>query len=59
MPVGISLQQRAWKEGILIKWASAIEDVRNGLMGGRPLPPYRDHLTKNVPIGKVKKNSLS
>jgi hypothetical protein len=30
-PVGFTLQQTAWAEGTLIKWASAIEDVRNDL----------------------------
>lgn len=52
MPVGITLQQTAWAEGLLIKWASAIEDVRNELLGGRPLPSYRNHLAKNIPIGR-------
>ena len=51
MPVAITLQQRAWKEGILIKWASAVEDVRDEILGGRPTPRYRNHLAKNVPIG--------
>ncbi len=52
MPVGITLQQSALMEGTLIKWASAIEDVRNGLTGARPLPQYRDCLAKNIPIGR-------
>ena len=52
MPVGITLQQTAWAEGILIKWASAIEDARNGILDGRPLPLYKNHLAKNVPIGR-------
>jgi amidase len=52
MPVGLTLQQTAWAEGTLIKWASAIEDVMNDLVGGRPLPAYRDHMAKNVPIGR-------
>lgn len=52
MPVGITLQQKAWREAVLIKWASAIEDVRDRVVGGRPLPLYVDHLAKNVPIGR-------
>ncbi|KAF2657634.1 amidase signature enzyme [Lophiostoma macrostomum CBS 122681] len=52
MPIGLTLQQTAWKEGPLIKWGSAIEDVRNDLVGGRSLPTYRDHLAKNIPIGR-------
>lgn len=52
MPVGITLQQTAWNEAALIKWASAIEDVKLDAMGPRPVPTYRDHLAKNIPIGK-------
>ena len=52
MPVAVTLQQTAWKEGVLIKWASAIEDVRNSILGGRPTPRYHDHCAKNVPIGR-------
>ncbi|MCJ1341380.1 hypothetical protein MMC09_006676 [Bachmanniomyces sp. S44760] len=52
MPVSITLQQTAWKEGVLIKWASAIEDLRNKILGGRPTPEYNAHLAKNVPIGR-------
>lgn len=50
MPVGITLQQKAWREGILVIWASAIEDVRDQAVGQRPLPLYVDHPTKNFPI---------
>ncbi|KAL8949284.1 MAG: hypothetical protein Q9222_004590 [Ikaeria aurantiellina] len=50
MPVSITLQQSAWKEGTLIKWASAIEDVRDEILGGRPTPEYKEYLAKNVPI---------
>lgn len=52
MLVGMTLQQTAWAEGTLIKCASAVEDVRNDVAGGRPVPTYRDHLAKNVPIGR-------
>lgn len=53
MPVGLTLQQTAWAEGKLIKWGSAVEDVRNEILkDGRPLPAYRDHLAKNIPIGR-------
>ncbi|KAH8774757.1 hypothetical protein F5883DRAFT_547563 [Diaporthe sp. PMI_573] len=52
MPVGITLQQKAWQEAVLVKWASAIEDVRSRAVGERPLPLYADHLAKNVPIGR-------
>lgn len=52
MPVGITLQHTAWQEGTLIKWASAIEDVRNEVTDGRPLPTYQDFTAKNIPIGR-------
>ncbi|KAF2428738.1 amidase signature enzyme [Tothia fuscella] len=52
MPVGVTLQQSAWKEGILIKLAHGIECVRDEVLGGRPLPRYVDHLAKNIPIGR-------
>lgn len=50
MPLGLTLQQTAWQEGTLIRWASAIEDVRNDIVGGRPLPTYKNRLAKNIPI---------
>ncbi|KAL8712601.1 MAG: hypothetical protein Q9220_003132 [cf. Caloplaca sp. 1 TL-2023] len=50
IPVSITLQQTAWQEGALIKWASAIEDVRNEILGGRPTPEYKNYLAKNIPI---------
>ena len=52
MPIGLTLQQTSWVEGTLIKWASAIEDLKNQLVGERPLPTYRDHLAKNIQIGR-------
>ena len=50
MPVSLSLQHRAWKEGTLIKWASAIEDLVHSMNGWRLTPEYKDHLAKNIPI---------
>ncbi|KFY22356.1 hypothetical protein V491_02830 [Pseudogymnoascus sp. VKM F-3775] len=50
MPLGLTLQQTAWQEGKLIKWASAIEDLRNDIVGGRPLPTYKNKTAKNIPI---------
>ncbi len=39
-------------EASLIKWASAIENLlqENENFGWRPLPTYKNHLAKNVPI---------
>ena len=53
MPVGITLQQTAWREEDLIKFASAIEDARLQAMGPRPVPTYRNNLAKNIPIDKL------
>ncbi|KAI1120442.1 amidase [Nemania abortiva] len=52
LPVGITIQHKAWEEGTLIKWASAIEHLRDHTIGSRPLPAYHDHLAKNIPIGR-------
>lgn len=50
LPFSLSLQHTAWKEDVLIKWASAIEDLVRGMNGWRPTPQYRDHLAKNIPV---------
>ncbi|KAF2180472.1 amidase [Zopfia rhizophila CBS 207.26] len=50
LPVALTLHQTAWKEGILIKWASAIENLVHELSGSRPTPCYRNYLFKNVPV---------
>ncbi|KAF2230985.1 amidase signature enzyme [Viridothelium virens] len=50
--VGMSLHQTAFHEGVLVKWASAIEEVRNEVLGWRPMPKYHFYHSKNVPIGK-------
>ncbi|KAL9099056.1 MAG: hypothetical protein Q9163_005385 [Psora crenata] len=52
MPFSLSLQHTAWKEETLIKWASAIEDLVNGLFGWRPTPTYREYKSKNIPINR-------
>ncbi|KAL8719089.1 MAG: hypothetical protein Q9181_008108, partial [Wetmoreana brouardii] len=50
LPVGLSIQQRAWKEAALIKWASAIEDLVHHIDGWRPTPEYKESMSKNIPI---------
>ncbi len=50
LPFSLSIQHIAWKEDVLIKWASAIEDLVRTLDGGRPTPQYKNHLSKNLPI---------
>lgn len=50
MPVGLTLQHTAWREGTLIKWASAIEDLIRTEVGPRAPPQFKDHLAKNCPV---------
>ncbi|KAF1356424.1 amidase [Delphinella strobiligena] len=50
MPVSLTLQHTAWREGTLVKWASAIEDVIREELGPRETPKYKNHLAKNIPI---------
>lgn len=38
IPIGLSLQHRAWHEGTLIKWASVIEDLVFNEMGTGRIP---------------------
>ena len=53
LPVGICLLQKAWKEGILVRYASAIEALRDlSGMGPRPAPQFKRPLAKNIPIIK-------
>ncbi|KAJ9663699.1 hypothetical protein H2198_000711 [Neophaeococcomyces mojaviensis] len=53
MPVSLSLQHSAWREAELVKWASAIEDLRNVTLGPRATPRYRNLLAKNIPIERI------
>lgn len=50
MPVSLSLQHKAWNEGKLIKWASAIEDLWSQENGRRATPMFQNHLSKIIPI---------
>ncbi|KAH8882953.1 amidase [Thozetella sp. PMI_491] len=50
MPVSLSLQHSAWREGDLVKWSSAVEDLWKSLRGPRTTPTYRNLGAKNVPI---------
>lgn len=50
MPVSLSIQHTAWREGTLIRWASAIEDLWARENGSRPTPTFRNHLAKIIPI---------
>jgi amidase len=54
MPFGLGIMGTAWSEGLLVKWASAIEDAvakggrAKGL--GRTLPRWYGYLQRNVPV---------
>ena len=50
MPVGLSIHHTAWQEGVLIKWASAIEDLLHESNGRRATPTFRNYTSKNIPI---------
>ncbi|KAF6220520.1 hypothetical protein HO133_002953 [Letharia lupina] len=50
LPFSLSLQHTAWKEDVLIRWASAIEDLVHQISGWRCTPEYREHLSKNIPV---------
>ena len=50
MPVSLTVQHTAWREGTIIKWASAIEDLVRHKLGPRQPPNYQDHLAKNCPV---------
>lgn len=53
LPVGLSLHHLAGREADLVKWASAIEDLLRDELGGRPVPVYRNHTAKNIPIRRM------
>jgi len=52
IPFSLSIQHTAWREDVLIKWASAIEDLVHSISGWRATPTYKNHLSKNVPIAE-------
>jgi hypothetical protein len=50
LPIALSLQHSQWKEGELIKWASAIEDLLHSIFGWRATPGYCNPLSKRLPV---------
>lgn len=52
MPFGLALMGPAWSEAILLKWASAIEDVQLNSDGPqkRSLPNWYGYLERNIPV---------
>ena len=53
MPVSLSLQQSAWKEEELVKWASAVEDLWRLEHGARDIPTFKNLHAKNIPIEDI------
>ena len=53
IPVALSIHHRAWQEALLVKWASAIEDLLREVTGHRACPTYANSSSKNIPINKV------
>lgn len=50
IPFGLMLMGTEWSEGELIKWASAIEDAITAAKGSRPLPNWKDHQRRVLPV---------
>lgn len=52
MPFGLALMQTAWQEAVLVKWASAIEDLQfaSGTPSRRSLPKWHGYLERNIPV---------
>lgn len=55
MPFGLALMGTAWSEGVLVGWASAIEDlqVSSGTRLKRTVPEWRDYRSRNLPVNNV------
>ena len=52
MPFGLALMQTAWREDLLIKWASAVEDLQlsSGTPHKRTLPEWNSYKDRNIPV---------
>lgn len=50
MPYGFALMQTAWREDVLVKWASAIEELMKDTPYKRTLPKWLGYLERNVPV---------
>jgi amidase len=50
VPFGLLLMGTAWDEGNLVRWAGAIEDAMRRERRSRPLPEWRDHRRRILPI---------
>jgi amidase len=52
MPFGLALMGTAWSEGVLLRWASAIEDLQfsSEKLPKRTLPRWFGYLERNIPV---------
>ena len=52
MPFGLALMNTAWSEAKLVKYSSAIEDLRlkSGTKYKRTLPLWYGYREKNIPV---------
>ncbi|KAF4537197.1 Amidase [Lasiodiplodia theobromae] len=50
MPFGLAFMGTAWSEGLLVRYASAVEDARRVKGWERPLPEWRGWRVRNVPV---------
>ena len=55
MPFALALMGTTWSESILVKYASAIEDLQmsSGTKYKRTSPLWPDYTSKNVPVNNV------
>lgn len=50
MGIGLGIMQSAWKDGELVKWGSAIEDLLSCTKWKRTPPEWRGMLERNLPV---------
>ena len=55
MPFGLALMGSAWSESMLVKYASAIEDLQfsSQTKYQRTLPQWYKYRSKNIPVNNV------
>lgn len=50
MPFGLAFMGTAWSEGVMVRYASAVEDARRVNGWERALPEWRGWRVRNVPV---------
>ncbi|KAJ5041289.1 uncharacterized protein L3040_005836 [Drepanopeziza brunnea f. sp. 'multigermtubi'] len=56
MPFGLGVMGTAWSEGVLVRVASAVEDLQmrlDGEAGGRTRPEWWEFRARNIPVNNV------